>query len=103
MEFLEFLQAQSRRPKEECTYITRSRLAPSLQPSLTHFNTSIGLVFLKKYIDKSLGRVPEQRERDESAIELAQLDFEAMEEDEERKRAVEQLVDKMRRECSSRS
>lgn len=95
MEYLDFLQAQSRRPKEECTYTTRPRLAPSLQPSLTHLNTSIGLAFLKKYIDKSLGRVAERRERDESAIELAQLDVEAMEEDEERKRAVEQLVDKM--------
>jgi len=76
-------------------YTTRPKLAPSLQPSLTHFNTSIGLAVLKKYIDKSLGRVAKQRERDESAIELAQLDVEAMEEGEERKRAVEQLVDKM--------
>ncbi|KAI4954693.1 hypothetical protein J4E86_006003 [Alternaria arbusti] len=53
------------------------------------------LAFLKKYIDKSLGRVAERRERDESAIDLAQLDVGAMEEGEERKRAVEQLVDKM--------
>ena len=42
-------------------------------------------------------RVAEHRERDELGIELAQSGFEAMEEGEERKRAVEQLDFKMKK------
>ena len=63
---------------------------------MTHSNTCIGLESLKKYIDKSLEQKAKHRECDESDIELAKSEVEAMEEGEERKRAVEQLASKMR-------
>ncbi|KAI4642868.1 hypothetical protein J4E93_006937 [Alternaria ventricosa] len=72
MKYLDFLQAQSRRSKEGC------------------------LESLKKYIDKSLKQMSEQRERDDTVIDRARMEVEAMEEGEERKRAADQLASKMR-------
>ncbi|KAI4909486.1 hypothetical protein J4E90_008183 [Alternaria incomplexa] len=55
----------------------------------------MGLIVLNKYLAKSLQQFAEQCEREEAAIELAQSQADAMEEGEEKQRAVVQLAVKL--------